>query len=204
MASTTSELGGEKQSWSLSPASTPAALVLGLKRQSGQWPETFPGRDYGTFLPAHDFSYSIWNSGTKEKHPRCLPASTRSLKLIARNSSENPSALDPRSSDRSPVLGSRDEPVRRRAAPDLAAPVLSILAKRFDRQIVFQAARARQVNDWIAPAQRSQASVWIEQMQLSPGRASLSQRRCQAEVSRAASLDTPNLMFLSERAVNGL
>jgi len=53
-----------------------AALILGLKRQSGQWPETFHERDYGTFLPARDFS-SIWNPDTKEKHPRCLPASTR-------------------------------------------------------------------------------------------------------------------------------
>jgi hypothetical protein len=64
MASTTSELGGEKQSWSLSPASVPAALILGLKRQSWRWPETFQEHDYGTFLPARDFSYSIWNSDT--------------------------------------------------------------------------------------------------------------------------------------------
>jgi hypothetical protein len=26
-----------------------AALILGLKRQSGRWPETFHWRDYGTF-----------------------------------------------------------------------------------------------------------------------------------------------------------
>ncbi len=32
-----------------------AALILGLKRQSGQWPETFHERDYGTFLPARFF-----------------------------------------------------------------------------------------------------------------------------------------------------
>jgi hypothetical protein len=40
MANTTSELGGKKQSWSLSPASTLAALIVELKRQSGRWPET--------------------------------------------------------------------------------------------------------------------------------------------------------------------
>ena len=32
-----------------------AALILGLKRQSGRWPETFHWRDYGTFLPARHF-----------------------------------------------------------------------------------------------------------------------------------------------------
>jgi hypothetical protein len=69
MASTTSELGDEKQSWSLSPASMPAALILGLKRQSGRWPETFQEHDYGTFPPARDFSCSIWNSDALL--PRC-------------------------------------------------------------------------------------------------------------------------------------
>jgi len=69
MASTTSELGDEKQSWSLSPASMPA----GLKRQSWRSPETFQEHDYGTFLPARDFSYSIWNSDTRKRsiHAAC-------------------------------------------------------------------------------------------------------------------------------------
>jgi len=44
-----------------------AALILGLKRPSGRWPETFHSRDYGKFLPARDFSYSIWNSDTKRE-----------------------------------------------------------------------------------------------------------------------------------------
>src|ERR1700682_1799143 len=105
------------------------------------------------------------------------------IEPIARSSLQSPSAVDPRSSDRLPVLGSRDAPVRRRVAPDLVAPVLSILAKRFDKQTVFPWVRARQEKDWIAPEQRWQASAWIEQMQLSPGRASLPQRQCQAEVS---------------------
>jgi hypothetical protein len=42
MASTTSELGAEKQSWSLSPASMLAELILGLKRHSGRRPECCP------------------------------------------------------------------------------------------------------------------------------------------------------------------
>jgi len=45
----------------------PAALILGLKRQSGQWPETFQEHDYGTFLPARDFSYSILEFRQKKK-----------------------------------------------------------------------------------------------------------------------------------------
>jgi hypothetical protein len=46
----------------MSPASMLAALILGLKRQSGRRSEPFHEHDYGTFLPARDFSYSIWNS----------------------------------------------------------------------------------------------------------------------------------------------
>jgi hypothetical protein len=70
------------------------------------------------------------------------------IEPIARNSSKSPSAVDPRSADRLPVSGSRDAPVRRRAAPDLVAPVLSIVAKRFDKQIVFPWVRARQEKGW--------------------------------------------------------
>jgi hypothetical protein len=44
-----------------------AALIPGLKRQSGRWPETFHLRDYATFLRARDFSNSIWNSDTKRE-----------------------------------------------------------------------------------------------------------------------------------------
>jgi hypothetical protein len=52
-----------------------AALILGLKRQSARWPGAFHWRDYGTFLPARDFSYSIWNSDTK-RETAALPAAT--------------------------------------------------------------------------------------------------------------------------------
>ncbi len=131
---------------------------------------------------------SLWLEWAKARGSPVTPQTLVFLRQcpiepIARNSLQNPSALDPRSSDRLPVSGSRDAPVRRRAAPDLVAPVPSILAKRFDMQIVFPWARARREKGWIASEQRWQASAWIEQMQRSPRRASLPQRRCQAEVS---------------------
>src|ERR1700682_5852746 len=80
MASTTSELRGKKQSLSLNPAQTPAGLILGLKRQSCRRPETFHRPDYGTFLPARDFSDSIWNSGTK-REPSALLARVEVIKV---------------------------------------------------------------------------------------------------------------------------
>jgi len=93
-----------------------------------------------------------WSGQSQEDHrvaPQTLVFFRQCpIEPIARTPLQSPSAVDPRSSDRLPVLGSRDAPVRRRAAPDLVAPVLSILAKRFDKQIVFPWVRARQEKGW--------------------------------------------------------
>jgi hypothetical protein len=59
----------------------PAALVLGLKRQSGRWPETFNRVIMEHFCPRTifliQFGIPTQDPTQEEKQPRCLPASTR-------------------------------------------------------------------------------------------------------------------------------
>ncbi len=43
-----------------------AALILGPKRQSGRWPETFHWRDYGTFLSARFFLFNLESRHKRE------------------------------------------------------------------------------------------------------------------------------------------
>jgi hypothetical protein len=54
-----------------------AALISGLKRQSGQWLEAFHLRDRNTSARARFFLFNLEFRHRKEKHPRRLPASTR-------------------------------------------------------------------------------------------------------------------------------
>jgi hypothetical protein len=67
MASTTSGLRGKKQSLSLNPRLDAGRADPGAETLVRPMAETFHRPDYGTFLPARDFSNSILNSDTKRE-----------------------------------------------------------------------------------------------------------------------------------------
>ena len=67
MASTTSGLRDKKQSLSLNPRLDAGRADPGAETLVRPMAETFHRPDYGTFLPARDFSHSILNSDTKTK-----------------------------------------------------------------------------------------------------------------------------------------